>query len=257
MIINIDCIWKGIWRMENINIQGQEIFEKGLKDLGIQLTQEQKEQFMKYYELLIEWNTVMNLTAITDFTEVIEKHFLDSLSLVQAMEVKNEKILDIGTGAGFPGIPLKIAFPELDITLLDSLNKRIKFLNHVIETLGLKNIKALHGRAEDYGKNVEYRESYDIVVSRAVAKISTLSEYCIPYVKKEGYFIPYKSGQIEEELRNGEKAVKILGAEIEKVHHFHLPGTEIDRSLILIKKFKNTPMKYPRSAGKPSKEPLE
>lgn len=243
--------------MDKTSIPGFDIFEKGLKALNIELSSRQKEQFIMYYEVLIEWNNVMNLTAITDFREVIEKHFLDSLSLVQAFSVGNEKVLDVGTGAGFPGIPLKIAFPDLNVTLLDSLNKRINFLNKVIETLELSNIKAIHGRAEDYGKDKEYRDTFDLVVSRAVARLSTLSEYCIPYVKKGGYFIPYKSGQIEEELHKGEKAVHTLGAKIEKVHKFVLPGTDMDRTLILIKKTKETPMKYPRSAGKPSKEPLE
>ena len=179
------------------------LFEKGLEELGIALSQEQKKQFITYYEYLVEKNKVMNLTAITEYNEVILKHFLDSLSIVKVGSFDQKKlpgksVIDIGTGAGFPGIPLKIAFPELKITLLDSLNKRVNFLNEVIEMLGLKDVTALHGRAEDYAKQKEHREKYDFCVSRAVANLSTLSEYCIPFVKEGGSFISYKSGKIDE-----------------------------------------------------------
>ena len=234
-----------------------EIFEKGLEQLRIFLNEKQIQQFIEYYEILIEWNKVMNLTAITDYEEVIAKHFLDSLALVKVCDLSGKKkVIDIGTGAGFPGIPLKIAFPELEIVLLDSLNKRIKFLNEVIEKLGLKNIRTIHGRAEDFAKHKEYRESFDLCVSRAVANLSTLSEYCLPYVKIEGNFIPYKSGKIDEEISQGEKAIKILGGKISQIDKFQLVDTDMERSFVVIKKEKNSPKKYPRKAGMPSKEPL-
>ena len=224
---------------------------------GIKLSDHQLEQFETYYEMLVEKNNVMNLTAITEKNEVIDKHFADSLALIKSgVSLTGQKILDIGTGAGFPGIPLKIAFPELEIVLLDSLNKRIKFLNEVIEALGLEKITAIHGRAEDFAKQKEYREQFDYVVSRAVANLTVLSEYCLPYVKVGGCFIPYKSGEIDEELNNSKKAVRILGGKIEEVVKFQLPDTDIGRSFVKIKKNKNTAKKYPRKAGLPAKEPL-
>ena len=235
----------------------KQILDKRLRDLSIELSDNQKEQFVHFYELLVEWNKVMNLTAITESDEVVEKHFVDSLSIIKAVNIKEiHTIIDIGTGAGFPGIPLKIAFPDIEITLLDSLNKRVKFLNTVIDDLKLKKITALHGRAEDFAKKDDYREKYDLCVSRAVANLSTLSEYCLPYVKTGGMFVPYKSGEIEEELNNSKKAVQILGGNIDDVIKFQLPGTDIGRSFIRINKIKNTPKKYPRKAGLPSKEPL-
>ena len=234
-----------------------QIFETKLSALGITLTEEQKQQFDKFYELLVEWNKVMNLTGITEYEEVNEKHFVDSLSIVKAIDItKVKSVIDIGTGAGFPGIPLKIAFPHLKVVLLDSLNKRIKFLNTVIEELGLKDIKTIHGRAEDFAKQQEYREQFDLCVSRAVANLATLSEYCIPYVKKEGMFIPYKSGEIEDELEQSRKAVHVLGGKIKNTVKFQLPGTEIGRSFIVINKTQSTQKKYPRKAGLPSKEPI-
>ncbi len=233
------------------------IFDKKLALLGIQLTEKQKQQFDKFYELLVEWNKVMNLTGITEYEEVNEKHFVDSVALVKAVSL-NEKqnLIDVGTGAGFPGIPLKIVFPHLKVTLLDSLNKRIKFLDTVIEELGLEHIETIHGRAEDFAKQADYREQYDICVSRAVANLATLSEYCIPYVKIGGLFIPYKSGEIEEELSHSEKAITILGGKLDQVIKFELPGSEIGRSFVKIEKIKSTAKKYPRKAGLPSKEPL-
>ena len=184
-----------------------EQFKEGLKELQIELSDKQINQFLQYYELLVETNKVMNLTAITEFDEVVEKHFLDSLSLCRVYDLKdNVKILDLGTGAGFPGIPLKIAFPDLELVLADSLNKRIKFLNQVIDELELKNITAVHARAEELGKNKDYREQFDVCVSRAVANLSSLSEYCIPFVKVGGKFISYKSGSIEEEVAEAKKS---------------------------------------------------
>ena len=234
-----------------------EIFENKLNALSIMLTDIQKQQFDQFYELLVEWNKVMNLTGITEYDEVNEKHFIDSLSLVKAIDVnKVETVIDIGTGAGFPGIPLKIAFPHLKVVLLDSLNKRINFLNTVITELGLKEIKTIHGRAEDYAKQSEYREQFDLCVSRAVVNLSTLSEYSLPYVRVGGLFIPYKSGEIDDEVRQAEKAIGILGGKLDEIIKFQLPGTEVNRSFVKINKAKNTGKKYPRKAGLPSKEPL-
>lgn len=231
-------------------------FEDGVKELGITLTELQYQQFMDYYELLIERNKVMNLTAITDLKEVIMKHFIDSLAMVKAIKPDSEKLIDIGTGAGFPGIPLKIAFPDLSIVLLDSLKKRLTFLDEVINQLGLAGIRTLHGRAEDYGREGSYREQFDLCVSRAVARLSSLSEYCLPYVKIGGCFISYKSGNIEEELTSSERAIKLLGAELKEVVEYQLPNTDIQRTLIVLEKKAATPRSYPRTAGKPSKDPL-
>ena len=234
-----------------------KIFDEKLKELRIELNENMKNQFDRYYELLVEWNKVMNLTGITEYEEVNEKHFIDSLSIVKVIDInKIDNIIDIGTGAGFPGIPLKIAFPHLKVTLLDSLNKRIKFLNAVIDELNLNHIETIHGRAEDYAKKTEYRENYDLCVSRAIANLSTLSEYCVPYVKVGGLFISYKSGDIDEEIVKSKPAIKILGAEIENVIKFKLPGTDIHRSFVKIKKLSTTKKKYPRKAGLPAKEPL-
>ena len=234
-----------------------EIFESKLNELGITLTDNQKEQFVKFYELLVEWNKVMNLTGITEYEEVNEKHFVDSLSIVKAIDInKVETVIDVGTGAGFPGIPLKIAFPHLNVVLLDSMNKSIKFLNAVIDELGLQGIETIHGRAEDFAKQTDYREQFDLCVSRAVANLATLSEYCIPYVKKNGLFVPYKSGEIEDELEQSKKAVHVLGGKIQDVVKFQLPGSEIGRSFVIINKLQNTAKKYQRKAGLPSKEPI-
>lgn len=233
------------------------LLKEKVSTLGIELTDKQVEQFIQYFEILVEWNKVMNLTGITEYEEVVEKHFVDSLSLVKVLNLQTrETVIDIGTGAGFPGIPLKIAFPHLKITLLDSLNKRIKFLNTVIDTLALENIETIHGRAEDFAKQAEYREQYDLCVSRAVANLSTLSEYCLPYVKVGGMFVPYKSGEIDEEVKNASKAISILGGKNIDTVKFQLPGTDIGRSFVKIEKIKNTAKKYPRKAGLPSKEPL-
>ena len=225
-------------------------FDQELETLGIQLTDVQKKQFDRYFELLIEWNRVMNLTGITEYDEVNLKHFTDSLTIVRIKEMKNvSTLIDVGTGAGFPGIPIKIAFPNIKVTLLDSLNKRIKFLNQVVEELDLKDVVTLHGRAEDYAKKQEYREQFDLCVSRAVANLSTLSEYCLPFVKKEGCFISYKSADSDEEIQQSQNALDILGGKIEKVDKFMLPGSDMGRALVMVEKVKNTPKKYPRKAG--------
>lgn len=238
-------------------------------ELGISLSDVQIDQFMKYYECLIEYNSFMNLTAITDFDEVILKHFIDSISLCYAMSLSdqadirnlssllsNGSLIDVGTGAGFPGIPLKILYPDCSITLLDSLGKRVKFLNEVIARLELKSIEAIHGRAEDYAKPSLLREKFDFCVSRAVANLSTLSEYCLPFVKKDGYFIPYKSEKGSEELEQANKAIQILGGKLVATSEFLLPQSDLNRILFFIQKEKMTPSKYPRKSGTPSKEPI-
>ena len=228
-----------------------------MNKLGISLTEQQSEQLYEYYRLLVEWNSFMNLTGITEISEVVQKHFVDSLSIVKVKNMNDvDNLIDVGTGAGFPGLPLKIVFPHLKVTLLDSLNKRIDFLNAVIEKTGLTGSETFHGRAEDYAKDAAYREKYDLCVSRAVANLATLSEYCLPYVKVGGMFIPYKSGEIDEEVKGSKKAVKVLGGEIEDVVKFELPGTDIGRSFVKIHKVKNTAKKYPRKAGMPSREPI-
>ncbi|MCI8712992.1 MAG: 16S rRNA (guanine(527)-N(7))-methyltransferase RsmG [Ruminococcus sp.] len=232
-------------------------FENQLNQFDICLNEEQKMQFQKYFELLIEWNKVMNLTAITEREEVNEKHFVDSLAIAKDLDMNNVKqVIDIGTGAGFPGIPLKIAFPHLEIALLDSLQKRVKFLDEVISKLQLKKIWVFHGRAEDYARKEEHREKYDLCVSRAVANLASLSEYCIPYVKVDGKFVAYKSGMIDEEVEKSLRAIQILGGKVEKIEKFELPDSDIGRAFVYIKKVKNTSKKYPRKAGIPAKDPL-
>lgn len=236
----------------------KHILESRLEPLHITLSSMQLDQFDKFYDLLVEWNKVMNLTGITEYQDVVEKHFLDSLSIVKIIDMNQiEYAIDIGTGAGFPGIPLKIAFPDINIVLLDSLNKRIKFLDHIIEELKLDGIRTIHGRAEDYAREAGYREKFDLCVSRAVANLASLSEYCLPYVRVGGRFVSYKSGDIEQEISEGERAIKILGGKVYQVEKFNLPGTEIQRSFVMIKKMKNTQNKYPRKAGMPTKEPLK
>ncbi len=230
-------------------------FKEELEKIEITLTDEQLEAFEKYYDMLIEKNKVMNLTAITEFDEVVEKHFLDSLFLSHSVDLRAEiSIVDVGTGAGFPGIPLKIAFPNLKITLLDSLNKRVGFLNEVIEALDLKGIKAVHGRAEDFARDKEYRAAYDMCVSRAVANLSTLSEYCLPFVKMGGCFVSYKSGECEAEVADAKSAIYLLGGKLKKIDQFSY--SDNSRSFVIIDKVMNTSNKYPRKAGLPSKKPL-
>lgn len=225
--------------------------------LGIELTERQAEQFYRYYELLAEWNQFMNLTGITEFEEVVQKHFVDSLSIVKIKELSSvDNLIDVGTGGGFPGLPLKIAFPHLKVTLLDSLNKRIQFLNQVITDTGLTEIETVHGRAEDFARPGQKREYFDLCVSRAVAHLSTLSEYCLPYVKTGGQFIAYKSGAIDTELNEAKGAIFLLGGKLESCEEFQLPNSDIGRSLINIRKVNGCPKKYPRKSGLPSKTPL-
>lgn len=235
------------------------LFQNDIAEFNLVLNEYQVAQFMNYYRLLTEWNQVMNLTAITDFAEVCKKHFVDSLSLVKAYDLCNVSdlsLLDIGTGAGFPGIPLKIAFPHIKVTLIDSLQKRVNFLQTVINELALQDITVLHGRAEDFAKDNTMREAFDLCVSRAVANLSTLSECCLPYVKINGYFISYKSERAAEEITGAQKAISMLGGSLEEQIEFMLPHSDIVRNLIKIRKQKGTPANYPRKAGIPFKKPI-
>ena len=237
-----------------------EEFSKYLSDygekIGLKFSKKQEEQFFKYMNLLIEWNEKINLTAITKPEEIILKHFVDSLTI--AKYIKNEETLvDMGTGAGFPGIPLKIYKKDLKVTLVDSLNKRIKFLNEVIEQLNLGKIETIHARAEEFGKSKKYREKFDIATSRAVANLSTLSEYLIPLVKVNGKVISMKGQEIQEEVKQAQKAIQILGGKIVEKESFNLPKSDNKRNIIIIEKIKNTPTKYPRKPGTPAKEPIQ
>lgn len=241
---------------------------ESISENQITLSDYQLSQFETYYEMLVERNKVMNLTAITEREDVILKHFIDSVALAGYMNLtaRSLKVIDVGTGAGFPGIPLKIAFPQLDITLFDSLQKRVNFLNEVIDALHLNgtalndndigSCTAIHGRAEEGGKNRALREQFDLVLSRAVANMAVLSEYCIPFVRQGGYFVPYKTEKIDEELNQGKKAVSVLGGKIERVEKMQLADSDIGRSFVFIKKVKPTPKTYPRKPGTANKQPL-
>lgn len=230
-------------------------FEKYLAKMNISLLKEQYEQFYAYMELLIEWNEKMNLTAITDPKEIILKHFVDSLTIAKYVE-EGKSIIDMGTGAGFPGIPIKLYRKDVKVVLADSLNKRIKFLDEVIDKLKLENVETIHCRAEELGKNKQYREKFDYATSRAVANLSTLSEYLMPFVKLNGKCIFMKTIEVEEELEKAKKAIKTLGGKIEKVDKFEIPESDLGRSIIIVKKEKITPSKFPRKPGTPAKEPL-
>lgn len=230
------------------------LFDETKKN-GMELSDKQIAQFNLYYELLTAKNKVMNLTTITEYNDVVKKHFIDSMMISRVLDMKKiNSLCDVGTGAGFPGIPLKIVYPHLHLTLVDSVGKRVNFLSEVVEKLGLEDVEAIHSRTEDLAHNSKYREKYDLVTARAVASMNVLSEYCIPYAKIGGYFAAYKSGNIEEEIENAKNAVKTLGGKIEKKDMFEL--YEMGRSIVLIRKVNSTPKIYPRKAGTPSKNPL-
>jgi len=233
-----------------------KLLKDGASEFNINLEKEDIESFFKYKETLLKWNKNINLTAITDDRDIIIKHFIDSISVVPYIGKDLKKVIDVGTGAGFPGIPLKIIKKDLNVTLLDSLEKRTKFLNEVIEKLDLKNIEVIHSRAEDKGVSGDFREKFDLALARAVANLPVLLEYCLPFVKTGGTFIAMKGSDIQEELDNSKKALEILGGEIKDVIKFNLPSTDIKRNIIIIKKFRHTPTKYPRKSGKTSKAPL-
>lgn len=234
------------------------LLEDGLKEMGLSPTEQVISDFFKFQELLLDWNEKINLTAITDPREIVIKHFLDSLSCLKGgISFSNKKVLDLGTGGGFPGVPLKINDRSIQMTLLDSLNKRINYLKIVGEALDFDQMTYLHSRAEDGGNSKEHREQYDIVVSRAVANMSTLSEYCMPYVKVGGYFIAQKTFEAMSEIKEAERAIELLGGCIENIVEGSVPFTDLKHNLVLIKKIKSTPKQYPRKAGMPSKNPLK
>lgn len=233
----------------------KKTMQDNLKSLNIDLNENQINQFYDYMNLLIKWNKFMNLTGIVEPKEIITKHFIDSLTILKKID-ETAKIIDVGTGAGFPGIPIKIAFPETEVVLLDSLNKRIKFLDEIVKKLNLKNIKIIHGRAEDYGKDKRYREKYDIVVARAVAPLNILLEYLIPFAKVEGKCLCMKGSNAEEEIQKSKNALNELGGSIINSQEFKIPNTDIKRRIIEVRKVKDTNVKYPRKAGTPSKDPL-
>ncbi len=239
----------------NIDVFKELICSHG-EQIDIEFDDKQLNQFYEYMNLLLEWNEKINLTAITAPEEIILKHFIDSLTINRYIE-QNRSIADVGTGAGFPGIPLKIYRPDLKVTLVDSLNKRINFLNEVIYKLNLKDINTVHSRIEDFGKDKKYREKFDYVTARAVANLATLSEYLIPISKIEGKCICMKGNDIKEEIDCSKNAINLLGGKVDKIDRFELPNSDISRNIIIIDKIKNTPNKYPRKAGLPSKEPLK
>lgn len=233
------------------------ILEQGFRQFNIPYNQEIDNKFIKYKDLLKEWNQKINITAIEDDDEIFLKHFLDSVVLLNENNYNEQKtIIDVGTGGGFPGLPMKIVNQSYKVTLLDSLQKRIDFLREVVDELNLSNVNFIHGRAEDFGQDKKYREKFDICVSRAVAPLNILCEYCLPFVKVGGYFAAYKSENISQELIDSKNAIEILGGNIKEIIEKNLPNSDIIRKIIIIEKVKNTNSKYPRKAGKPSKDPL-
>ncbi|MFV0518108.1 MAG: 16S rRNA (guanine(527)-N(7))-methyltransferase RsmG [Aminipila sp.] len=231
---------------------------RAFKELEISYDHKMIEQFEKYMELILQWNEKVNLTAITDREEFIKKHYIDSILCYHFNEVnKAVKIIDVGTGGGFPGIPLAIIFPEKKFVLMDSLKKRLNIIDDLTEKLGISNVTTLHGRAEDLGKSKEHREQYDLCISRAVANLATLSEYCLPFIKRGGNFLAYKGIKAEEEIKEANKAIFLLGGKIDREEKVSLPGYDLEHTIIVIDKVQNTSIKYPRKAGTPAKEPLK
>ena len=234
----------------------EDLLKESLDKLGLDWSEDKIERFNDYYDILIKWNENINLTAITEYEDVVIKHFIDSILICTFIDISKKKIIDVGTGAGFPGIPLKILNPDCEILLLDSLNKRVKFLRKTVEELDLRNISCIHGRAEDLAREKEYRGNFDLSVSRAVANLSTLSEYCIPFLKKGGLFISYKSDKSDEEIKSAKNAIKVLGARLLNIEEYCLPGSEINRKFVIIENLGSTDKRFPRKAGIPVKDPL-
>ena len=235
-----------------------EQFQSALAERGIVLSEEQLAQFNRYYELLVEWNEKMNLTAITEREDVYMKHFFDSITAGFYIDLtKPLRLLDVGAGAGFPSIPLKIVFPDLNVTISDSLNQRITFLNHLASELGLENVQFVHGRAEEMGQKPEHREQYDLVTARAVARMSVLSELCLPFARTGGSFVAMKAASASDEMDTAKKAIQTLGGKTDDVFSFKLPIENSERTIIVVRKEKQTPKKYPRKAGTPNKTPIE
>ena len=235
-----------------------DLMKKAALDVEMEFTEAQYEQFIKYMRLLQEWNEKINLTAITEDEEVVKKHFIDCIKAFKSDAIKNANtVIDVGTGAGFPGLPIAIMNPEVKVTLLDSLNKRINFLNLVVRELGLKNVTTIHSRAEDGARRPELREKFDVATSRAVANMADLSEFCMPYVKKEGYFVALKGPSIDEELENGRNAIKILGGELKGIIEISIEETDLKHNIVEVKKVKNCQKTYPRKAGTVNKKPLQ
>lgn len=235
----------------------REVLKEGALNYNIDLSQEQVEQFIVYKDLLKSWNEKINLTAITDDIEIMKKHFIDSISIVKSGVLKDGmSLIDVGTGAGFPGIPIKIIMPGIKVLLLDSLNKRIIYLNEVINELKLLNIEAIHGRAEEFSRNEKYREKFDIATARAVANLSVLSEYCIPYVKVKGYFIAMKGPSIDEELQSGKNAISTLGGKFVEIVKTEIPGENFKHNIVIVEKVKKTEGKYPRKYAQIEKKPI-
>ncbi|WP_026476764.1 16S rRNA (guanine(527)-N(7))-methyltransferase RsmG [Alkaliphilus transvaalensis] len=235
----------------------KEMLKVGCNQLRVDVNEGQIDQLLTYKDILLEWNQKMNLTAIEEDRDVIIKHFLDSITCLKVKELKNDgKLIDVGTGAGFPGIPLKVCLPNLEVTLLDALNKRLTFLKEVSTQLNLSKIEFAHGRAEDYGQDLAYREQYDYAIARAVASLNVLAEYCLPFVKVGGFFICQKGPLVSDELKDADKAIKILGGEVVEKMDIQLPFSDINHRIVVIQKVKGTPTKYPRKAGKPSKTPI-
>lgn len=234
-----------------------EQFVSKLNEQNIQLNAYQIEQFDKYFQILVEWNKKMNLTSLISQSDVYLKHFFDSISIVFYVNMKKiTTICDVGAGAGFPSIPLKICYPHLEITIVDSLKKRIGFLSHLVDELELDHITLEHSRAEDAGRNKRHREKYDLVTARAVARMSVLSELCLPFCKQNGQFIAMKGANFDKELQEGKKAISTLGGDIDKVHTFTLPAEHSERSIVIINKKRKTPNQYPRQAGTPNRNPI-